>query len=409
VDLVGLDVSDSMSAEKQELNPNGAARLLESLLAECVGQDASDLHLCTNLPPYLRVHGVLDPQRQLPCLRPEEITAIAEHLMTGLDRRPLEQTGALDGAMNGPDGTRYRFNIFRRQGQYSIAIRRLEDRFRTLAELGLSEHLYRLCDLPDGLVLVAGPTGAGKSTTLATLLDRVNQTRPCHMVTIEDPIEYLHATRTALVNQRQVGTDASSFYEALVAALRQDPDVILVGEIRDLNTIRTAIVAAETGHLVFTTVHAGDCVGAIERLVSVFPADEQEGIRRQLSLVLRAVIAQHLLLADGPVYRGNGHGEEDTPAPAQRRSRIVTSEVLVVTPAVANLVATAKSSQIYSAMESGGAQGMQTMEEDLARLWVAGVISETTAMAMARSPAVLRDRVARLRSRSNNVLNKPRP
>ena len=178
--------------------------------------------------------------------------------------------------------------------------------------MGFSETLYRLCDLPDGLIVVAGPTGAGKSTTLATLLDRVNQTRPCHMVTIEDPIEYIHQTRKALVNQRQVGTDVSSFYEALVASLRQDPDVILVGEIRDLNTIRTAIVAAETGHLVFTTVHAGDCVGAIERLVAVFSADEQDGIRRQLSMVLRAVIAQHLVIADGtahqPPQAGSRHG-----------------------------------------------------------------------------------------------------
>src|SRR5262249_24855856 len=159
-----------------------------------------------------------------------------------------------------------------------------------------------LCDLADGLVVVAGPTGAGKSTTLAAMMDRINQTRRCHMITIEDPIEYLHKQAKSLVNQRQVGADAESFYDAVVAAMRQDPDVILVGEIRDLNTIRTAITAAETGHLVFTTVHAGDCVGTIERLVSVFPADEQVGIRRQLALVLRAVIAQQLMICDGSKY-----------------------------------------------------------------------------------------------------------
>ena len=272
--------------------------------------------------------------------------------------------------------------------------------------MGFSETLYRLCDLPDGLIVVAGPTGAGKSTTLATLLDRVNQTRPCHMVTIEDPIEYIHQTHKALVNQRQVGTDVSSFYEALVASLRQDPDVILVGEIRDLNTIRTAIVAAETGHLVFTTVHAGDCVGAIERLVAVFPADEQDGIRRQLSMVLRAVIAQHLVIADGTAHQphpaehaGEGEGNGAGVPPPRRRSRVVTSEVLMVTPAVANLIATAKSNQISSAMESGGAAGMQTLEQDLARLWVTGQISEATAVAMARNAGVLRDRAARMRAR----------
>ena len=180
--------------------------------------------------------------------------------------------------------------------------------------------------------MVCGPTGAGKSTTLATLIDRINQTRRCHIVTIEDPIEYLHRPAQSLVNQRQVGSDTSSFNDALVASLRQDPDVILVGEIRDLNTIRTAITAAETGHLVFTTVHAGDCVGAVERLVSVFPADEQSGIRRQLSMVLRAVIAQHLLVADG------AGGAQD----GSRRSRVVASEVLMNNSAIANLIATGK-------------------------------------------------------------------
>ena len=378
--------------------------LLESLLAECVRRDASDLHLVPDLPPYLRVEGVLRPWPERPPLAADAITGIAACLTAGLSRKPLETTGSVDGAMTGPDGTRYRFNVFRRQGRLSIAIRRLEDRFRTLGELGLSDNLYRLCDLPDGLILVAGPTGAGKSTTLATLLDRINETRPCHMVTIEDPIEYVHVTRTALVNQRQVGTDASGFHEALVASLRQDPDVILVGEIRDLNTIRTAIVAAETGHLVFTTVHAGDCVGAVERLVAVFPADEQDGIRRQLALVLRAIITQHLVVADGPGHanhqaEGDAGGQPPGEISPQRRARVVTSEVLIVTPAVANLIATGKSNQITSAMESGGASGMQTLEQDLARLWVTGRISETTAVAMARNPGVLRDRAARMRTR----------
>jgi len=201
------------------------------------------------------------------------------------------------------------------------------------------------------------------------------------------------------VNQRQVGTDTSAFYEALVAALRQDPDVILVGEIRDLNTIRTAIVAAETGHLVFTTVHAGDCVGAIERLVAVFPADEQDGIRRQLALVLKAVIAQHLVVADGTGRRAASSAAAPDLVSPTRRSRVVTSEVLMVTPAVANLIATAKSQQIYSAMEAGGALGMQTLEQDLARLWIGGQISEATALALARSPNVLRERAARMRGR----------
>ncbi len=384
-----------------------AAAVLDELLAECVRRDASDLHLAPGLPPYLRVEGILEPQEHRPCLSPAQIEAIAAWMTRDLDQTPLRATGSLDGALTGASGTRYRFNVFRRQGHLAISVRQLEDRFRTLTQLGLSESLYRLCDLPDGLIAVAGPTGAGKSTTLAAFLDRINQTRRCHLITIEDPIEYLHVSKTALVNQRQVGTDTCGFYEALVASLREDPDVILVGEIRDLNTIRTAIVAAETGHLVFTTVHAGDCVGAIERLVAVFPADEQDGIRRQLALVLRAVIAQHLLVADGPaVGRAQALATKEAwgenaagspPADPSRRTRVVTSEVLIVTPAVANLIATAKSSQIYSAMEAGGAAGMQTLEQDLARLWVSGRISETTAVAMAKNPNVLRDRVARMR------------
>ncbi|MCY2968689.1 MAG: type IV pilus twitching motility protein PilT, partial [Planctomycetota bacterium] len=244
--------------------------------------------------------------------------------------------------------------------------------------------LYNLCGLTDGLIVVAGPTGAGKSTTLAALIDQINQTRRCHIVTIEDPIEYLHTPQLSLINQRQIGTDAAGFHEALVASLRQDPDVILVGEVRDLDTIRTAISAAETGHLVLTTVHAGDCVGTIERLVSVFPADEQPGIRRQLSLVLRAVIAQRLLLGDG------------TPAGAKlgdgRSRRVPASEILIVNTGIAHLIASGRSTQIYSAMETGGQEGMQTLDSDLARLWAADEISELTAMHQARDPSLMPER-----------------
>jgi len=376
--------------------------LLDHLLELCIRQNGSDLHLGVGLPPYVRIQGILEPQSQHEPIAAKQMEDLAEELLWPYDRAPLERTGSLDGALNAADGTRFRFNIFRRQGGLAIALRRLEDRFRSLAELGMPEVLYQLCDLADGLVLVCGPTGAGKSTTLATLLDRINRTRRCHIVTIEDPIEYVHLPALSLVNQRQVGGDASSFNDALVASLRQDPDVILVGEVRDLATIRTAITAAETGHLVLATVHAGDCVGAIERLVSVFPADEQGGIRRQLALVLRAVVAQHLLVADGPgsqptTAKSNGQAA----APAPRRNRVVTCEILMVTPAVANMVATAKSAQIYSTMETGSTQGMQTMEQDLARLWVGNVISENTAVNLARNPAILRDRANLMRKQGS--------
>lgn len=371
-----------------------AEALLRQLLERCVKSDSSDLHIAPGLPAFLRIHGILEPQSDLGELSPETTVAMGEVIGRGFDPASLGTTGSLDGAFTAPDGTRFRFNVFRRQGAISIAVRRLEDRFRTLADLGLPDALYDLCAMPDGLVVVAGPTGSGKSTTLATLIDRINQTRRAHIVTIEDPIEYLHRSAKSLVNQRQVGLDASSFNDALVASLRQDPDVILVGEIRDLATIRTAITAAETGHLVLTTVHAGDCVGAIERLVSVFPADEQNGIRRQLSLTLRCIIAQHLVVADGEqgILRPGIDG-------VARRRRIVVSEVLTATDAVNHLIAAGKSSQIYSSMESGGNQGMQTLEESLAKLWSTGWITEQTAMMMARNPSVVRDRLQRIPAR----------
>lgn len=364
----------------------GAAEILDALLEACIAQDGSDLHLSPGLPPHIRIHGELAPLGGHAPFSGAEIERIATELLRrmGGGRTTAEMPrGSLDGAVSTASGVRFRFNVFRRQNEMALALRRLEDRFRTLAELGLPESLRQLCDLRDGLVVVSGPTGAGKSTTLATLLDHVNRTRHGHIITIEDPIEYLHKPIRCVMNQRQVGLDAPSFNDALVASLRQDPDVVLVGEIRDLDTIRTAITAAETGHLVFTTLHAGDCAGSIERLVSVFPSDEQDGIRRQLSLVLRGIVAQRLLPA---VPNGR----------AQRR--VACSEILINTPAIANLIASSKSAQIYSAMETGTSLGMQTLEQDLARLWVSGRISEATAFAMARNQGVLRDRAAMLRA-----------
>lgn len=367
------------------------ATRLQNLLAACVARDASDLHLAVGQPPLLRVDGLLAVAVGEPALSKTDLEAFARELLNEAQAKILEARGDCDGALTAA-GARFRFNVFKRGGNLSLAVRRLEERFRSLRELGLPESLYDLCDLPDGLVVVAGPTGAGKSTTLAALINRINQSHACHIITIEDPIEYVHGPARALVNQRQVGTDCPAFHDALVASLREDPDVILVGEIRDLETIRTAITAAETGHLVFTTIHAADCVGVIERLVSVFPAAEQEGIRRQLSLVLRAVITQQLLVCDGALSAAAN-------APG-RRARMVACEIMVVNSAIANLIATGKSSLIYSTMEIGMSQGMQTLEHDLARLHVAGHISEATALAFAKSPRTWRDRVTHLQARA---------
>ncbi|MEL6108738.1 MAG: PilT/PilU family type 4a pilus ATPase [Planctomycetota bacterium] len=365
---------------------------LEQLLDRSVEAGASDLHLSAGIPPMMRVNGQVFPLEDAESLTVEWLNGLVSHLADGTNLLNYEATGALDGAVSSASGVRFRFNIYRRQNAFSVALRRLEDKLHSLADLGLSEQLYEVCEDTHGLVVVSGPTGSGKSTTLAAFLDRINQTRRTHIITIEDPIEYLHPPRKALVNQRQIGTDASTFNDALVSAMRQDPDVILVGEIRDLNTIRTAITAAETGHLVFTTVHAGSCIGTIERLVSVFPADEQPGVRQQLALVMRWIIAQQLVIADGPKITNKtlAHGIES-------RRRVVASEVLKNTDAVANLIASAKSSQIVSAMEAGGALGMKTMEHDLARLWNEGYLTEATASRLSRNADIMKERADKIR------------
>ncbi|MCC5844406.1 MAG: PilT/PilU family type 4a pilus ATPase [Verrucomicrobia bacterium] len=356
---------------------------LADMLAAVSRNKASDLHLAPGRPPFLRVDGSLIP---LPGAETVSLTA------ADLEQNVLElcrHAGAaevlprssLDGALRAADGARFRFHVYRRAPGFAIALRRLEDRFRSLTELGLSESLSRWGELGDGLLLVAGPTGSGKSTTLATLIDLINQRRACHVITIEDPIEYVHSDQKSLVDQRQVGLHTGGFQDALVASLRQDPDVILVGEIRERDTIRIALTAAETGHLVFTTVHAPDCAGALQRLGSVFPADEQPGVLRQLALNLRGILTQHLVPADGPGRR--------------QRPRILLSEILQVTPAAANLIANGKFNQMQTCMETGGSEGMQTLEENLIHWIQEGFLTEGAAMSHTRRPAYLRQRLQR--------------
>ena len=361
------------------------SELLAKILAQCEATKASDVHLACHEIPRFRLQGQLLPNPAFAALTSEQVDALAMEL--GLETLPvgtsdgterirmtLLREGAIDGAISSPGGSRYRFNLYRECDTTAIALRRLDNEFRSLETLGLPAQLAQFCTCLDGLVIVTGPTGSGKSTTLATLIDQINRTRAGHIITIEDPVEYRHPSRKCLVNQRQVGRDAKSFNDALVEALRQDPDVILVGEMRDLATVRTAITAAETGHLVFATLHAGDCAGAVERLVSVFPADEQEGLRHQLALVLRGIFAQHLI-------------------PAVKGGRVPACELLVNTTAVANLIATGRSAQIYSALETGAAQGMVALDQSLSSLLVQGRIAETTAMALSRNPESLRRRV----------------
>lgn len=351
--------------------------LLDRLFAHCEQVQASDIHLGAGSPPRFRVQGVLAPHPDFAEMSPDEAESLALELVeTTLPvynrtreaaLRLLLEKGAVDGSTASPGGHRYRFNVYRFDAACAIALRRLDDRFLSLQELGLPARLEEFTSYPHGLVIVTGPTGSGKSTTLATLIDSINRTREAHIITIEDPVEYVHRSERSLVHQRQVGRDATGFNAALVESLRQDPDVILVGEIRELETIRTAITAAETGHLVFTTLHAGDCVGAIERLVAVFPAEEQISIRRQLSLVLRGIFAQHLL---------------PPTVPGQRR--VACGELLFSTTAVANLIATGRTQQIYSIMEIGSANGMMTLEQSLADLVRRHRITDATAGLLSR-------------------------
>jgi twitching motility protein PilT len=325
---------------------------LTGMLEQCVTLRASDLHLSAWSPPIVRVDGRLEPLAAEP-LSDAAVHRIALTLMQESQQNVFQQHHTLDLALSLPGGVRFRINLFRERGHTALAIRRLDDRFRTLAELNLPPRLGELADLRDGLVLVTGPTGSGKSTTLATMIHQINSTRSCHILTVEDPIEYLHANLRSLVHQRELHRDVPTFADAVRSALREDPDVILVGEMRDTETMRAAITAAETGHLVYSTLHTGDAVGALDRMIGMFPAGEQDSIRAQISMVLRAVVAQRLL----PALNGAG--------------RVPAVEVLRVTPAVANLIRTGKSQQIYSAIETGTSIGMQTLEQSLASL-VAG-------------------------------------
>ncbi len=355
------------------------------MLAVCEDFEASDLHVTPGIAPRFRIRGSLVEKGGIRPLQVKEVDAIAMELGlftlpvgcaegTERVRKTLLRDGVIDGAITSPSGARYRFNIYRSRDTHSVALRRLESKFRTFAELGLPQRLADFCRENDGLVIVSGPTGSGKSTTLATMLNMINRNRCGHIVTIEDPIEYVHSNDKCIVNQRQVGRDTTSFNSALIEAMRQDPDVILVGEIRELETIRTALRAAETGHLVFTTLHAGDCAGAIERLVSVFPANEQDGARHQLALVLRGIFAQHLL-------------------PSTDASRCLACELLVNTPATANIIATGRSQQIYSAIETGAQFGMRTLDQSLSELIMTGRIEERTALAMSKNPELLKGRM----------------
>jgi twitching motility protein PilT len=338
----------------------------EVLLQRCIDYGASDLHLSAQCPPVYRVNGELRPDSDAP-LTDAQLRAMADSLLNPAQRQIFAAQRSLDTSHALPHGERFRLNFYHERGRVACAARWLENRFHSMEALRLPKVLHRLAELKDGLVLVTGVTGSGKSTTLASLLNEINASRACHILTVEDPIEFVHINRKALVHQRELHTDVPSFAEAVRAALREDPDVIMVGEMRDLETMRAALTAAETGHLVFSTLHTGDAVGVLDRFVGVFPGEEQDAVRQQLSMALRAVVTQHLL-------------------PAKTGGRVPVLEILIVTPAVANLIRHYKPQQVYSAMEAGRALGMQTLDAALAERVRERLVDEALARRFARHP-----------------------
>jgi twitching motility protein PilT len=349
---------------------------LPELLKQTVDLQGSDLHLTTNTPPQVRVHGKLQ-RLQMPDLTAAETKQLAYTVLTDAQKKRFEETFELDFSFGIRGLARFRCNMFNQRGAVAAVYRLIPERIRGLGELGLPPVIGTFAERPRGLVLVTGPTGSGKSTTLAAVLDKINTDRKEHILTIEDPIEYIHQHKGCLVNQREVHSDTQSFSGALRAALREDPDVVLIGEMRDLETIESALRIAETGHLTFATLHTNSAAQTINRIIDVFPAHQQGQIRTQLSLVLEGIICQSLL----PKIGGG---------------RVVSLEILVPTPAIRNLIREDKIHQIYSSMQTGQEKvGMQTANQSLATLYMKHQITLETAVAASSLKDELQEMIAR--------------
>jgi twitching motility protein PilT len=342
------------------------------VLTRMVEQRASDVHLSAGYPPALRVRGRITPMEEYGPLLPQATRDTVYSLLNDDQRKRFESQKQLDLAYAVPGVARFRVNCFFQRGAISAAFRRIPHEIPQLDELGLPKVLEEFTRKPRGLVLVTGPTGSGKSTSLAAMLDIINSEREEHILTIEDPIEFLHRHKSCIVNQREIGADAENFAAALKAALREDPDVILVGEMRDLETMETALTAAETGHLVFATLHTQSTAQTVDRIIDIFPAQQQAQVRMQLSIGLQGIVTQQLL----PTIDGAG--------------RVVACEVLVPTPAVRNLIREGKTHQIYSAIQTSGSTGMQTMDAHLAQLVRLGRVSRKLAEQRASVPEELK-------------------
>jgi twitching motility protein PilT len=347
---------------------------LNELISQAVSLNASDIHITAGIPPTARIDGQLHPMGEEKCM-PADIETMVMSILDDNHKDTLQRNGEVDLAYSVPGKGRYRLNIFRQRGVLAMAIRVLNTHIPSPEELGLPDVLLTMCQKKRGLVLVTGPTGSGKSTTLASLINIINHTTNQHIITLEDPIEYLHRHNKSIVNQREMGSDSKNYAAALRAALREDPDVILVGEMRDLETIATAITAAETGHLVFSTLHTTGAANTIDRIVDVFPPYQQQQIRTQLADVLECVVSQHLI-------------------PRQNREgRVAAIEVMLSNSAIRNHIREAKTFQIASVMQTNRKLGMITMDDALLELYRAGDISLENAINYAQDPVALRKRL----------------
>jgi twitching motility protein PilT len=345
-----------------------AAFSIDDLLEQMVTRRASDLHITVGSPPALRVRGHVERMDGVEPLGAEDTQQLLYRILSSEQQKNLEIKRQIDFSHSIPGVARFRVNVYFQRETLGAAFRLIPEELKTLEELGLPSTLHAFSEKPRGLVLVTGPTGSGKSTTLAAVIDEINRTRSEHILTIEDPIEFIHRHKRCIVNQREIGPDATSFAEALRGALRQDPDVILVGEMRDLETIGTALTAAETGHLVFGTLHTQSAPGTIDRIIDVFPAEQQEQIRIQIAAALQGVVTQALL----PTADGQG--------------RVAALEILIPDDAVRNLIRQGKVEQIYSVMQTSTGRGMQTMEQALAELTQRRIITFETALGASSRP-----------------------
>jgi len=353
--------------------------MLVTLLDATVKAGASDLHLSVGRPATVRKDGDLLPFEGVPVLEAADVERVVFSLINDHQKKELAEMSQVDFSFGLEGVGRFRANAFKQRNTYALALRVIPYRVRQLEELGAPKACVDLLNRPYGLVLVVGPTGSGKSTTLAAMIDRINATRPVHILTIEDPVEFVHSHKMAMVNQREVGSDVNTFNDGLKSALREDPDVILLGEMRDLESISITLTLAETGHLVFGTLHTNDAAQALDRLVDVFPGEMRDQIQIQLAGTLQGVISQRLLRAEGG-------------------GRVAAYEVLVANDAVRNLVREGKSRQLRNTMISGQSEGMQTIEMDLARLVAAGLISLETAMGESAYPKEIMAQAATMRN-----------